>query len=99
MSESFKTRRETIETTSNVPWSPKKQRMRTIRKGEKSKTEEIAENGKIKKSKIVVAITELKENDSAKVIRVNDDVKNLLSYITKIGMTLGKEITIKDKLY
>ena len=49
MSESFKTRRETIETTSNVPWSPKKQRMRTIRKGEKSKTEEIAENGKIKK--------------------------------------------------
>ena len=55
-------------------------------------------NGKIKKSKIVVAITELKENDSAKVIRVNDDVKNLLSYITKIGISLGKEILIKDKL-
>jgi hypothetical protein len=34
----------------------------------------------------------------AKVTRVNDDVKNLLSYITKIGITLGKEIFIKDKL-
>ncbi len=55
-------------------------------------------NGKIKKSKFVVAITELNENDSAKVIRVNDDVKNLLSYITKIGISLGKEILIKDKL-
>ncbi len=55
-------------------------------------------NGKIKKSKSVVAITELSENDIAKVIRVNDDVKNLLSYITKIGISLGKEIIIKDKL-
>lgn len=55
-------------------------------------------NGKIKKSKSVVAITELNENDSAKVIRVNDDVKNLLSYVTKIGISLGKEILIKDKL-
>jgi len=55
-------------------------------------------NGKIKKTKVVVAITELKENDSAKVTMVNDDVKNLLAYITKIGITLGKEIKIKDKL-
>jgi len=55
-------------------------------------------NGKIKKSKTVVAITELNENDAAKVIRVNDDVKNLLSYITKIGIDLGKVILIKDKL-
>ncbi len=55
-------------------------------------------NGKIKKSKSVVAITELSENDIVKVIRVNDDVKNLLSYITKIGISLGKEIIIKDKL-
>ena len=54
--------------------------------------------GKIKKNKAVVAVTELKENDSAKVIRVNDDVKNLLSYITKIGISLGKEILIKDRL-
>ncbi|HCY76534.1 MAG TPA: iron-dependent repressor [Ignavibacteriales bacterium] len=55
-------------------------------------------NGKMKKNKAVMAITELSENESAKVIRVNDDVKNLLSYITKIGITLGKEIFIKDKL-
>jgi DtxR family transcriptional regulator, Mn-dependent transcriptional regulator len=55
-------------------------------------------NGKIKKSKSVVAITELSENDLAKVVRVNDDVKNLLSYVTKIGISLGKEIMIKDKL-
>ncbi|MBE0539715.1 MAG: metal-dependent transcriptional regulator [Ignavibacterium sp.] len=55
-------------------------------------------NGKMKKNKAVMAITELSENESAKVIRVNDDVKNLLSYITKIGITLDKEIFIKDKL-
>lgn len=55
-------------------------------------------NGKMKKNRAVVAVTELSENESAKVIRVNDDVKNLLSYITKIGITLGKEIFIKDKL-
>ena len=55
-------------------------------------------NGRKKKSKSVIAISELKENDSANVIRVNDDVKNLLSYMTKIGITLGKKITVKDKL-
>ena len=55
-------------------------------------------NGRIKKSKSVVAITELNEYDSAIIIRVNDDVKNLLSYVTKIGISLGKEIIIKDKL-
>lgn len=55
-------------------------------------------NGKMKKNKSVMAITELSKNNFAKVIRVNDDVKNFLSYITKIGITLGKEILIKDKL-
>ena len=55
-------------------------------------------NGKIIKDKTVIPVTELKENDSATVIRVNDDVKNFLSYITKIGIALGKEIFIKDKL-
>jgi DtxR family Mn-dependent transcriptional regulator len=55
-------------------------------------------NGNIKKTNSVISLTELKENDSAKVIRVNDNVKNFLSYITKIGITLGKQITIKDKL-
>lgn len=54
--------------------------------------------GKMKESKSVVAITELNENDTATVMRVNDDVKNLLTYITKIGISLGKEISIKAKL-
>lgn len=55
-------------------------------------------NGKIKKYKSVVAINQLSINDSAKVVMVNDDVKNLLSYLTKIGITLDKEIKVKDKL-
>jgi DtxR family Mn-dependent transcriptional regulator len=55
-------------------------------------------NGKIKESKLIVAITELNENDTAKVVRANDDVKNLLSFLTKIGVTLGKKIIVKDKL-
>jgi DtxR family Mn-dependent transcriptional regulator len=55
-------------------------------------------SGKIKKSNTVVSITELNKNDLVKVIRVNDDVKNLLSYVTKIGISLGKEILVKDKL-
>lgn len=54
--------------------------------------------GKIKREKGVIPITDLKANEYAKVIRVNDDVKNLLSYITKIGIALGKKIFIKDKL-
>jgi len=55
-------------------------------------------NGKIKKTKSVKAITEFNIDDHLIVVRVNDDVKNLLSYITKIGITLGKKILIKDKL-
>ncbi len=54
--------------------------------------------GKIKDSKSVIAITELNKNESAKVVRVNDDVRNLLTYLTKIGINLGREIKIKDKL-
>lgn len=55
-------------------------------------------NGKIKKSKPVKSINELKKNDSAVIIRVNDDVKNLLQYVSQIGIALGKEIIVKDKL-
>lgn len=54
--------------------------------------------GKIKDSKSVIVITELNKNESAKVVRVNDDVKNLLTYLTKIGINLGREIKVKDKL-
>lgn len=55
-------------------------------------------NGKIKNIKSAVAISELIKNDSAKVLMVNDDVKNLLSYISKIGITLGTKIKMIDKL-
>lgn len=55
-------------------------------------------NGKIKKTKPVKSVNELKKNDSAVIIRVNDDVKNLLQYVSQIGIALGKEIIVKDKL-
>lgn len=55
-------------------------------------------NGKIKKSSAVIAVDQLEAKDSAIVVRANDDVKNLLSFLTKIGITLGKKITVKDKL-
>ncbi len=55
-------------------------------------------NGKIKKTKPVKSVNELKKNDSAIIIRVNDDVKNLLQYVSQIGIALGKEIIVKDKL-
>lgn len=55
-------------------------------------------NGKIKESKSILAISDLQEKETAKVVRANDDVKNLLSFLTKIGIALGKKITIKDKL-
>lgn len=55
-------------------------------------------NGRIKKTKPVKAVTELNKNDSAVITRVNDDVKNLLQYVSRIGVALGKEIIIKDKL-
>lgn len=53
--------------------------------------------GKIKKEKTLKTIIELKKDDTAVIMRVNDDVKDLLSYITKIGISLGKEIQVKDK--
>ena len=40
-------------------------------------------NGKMKKVKNVIAVTELKENESAKVVRVNDDVKNFYHTLQK----------------
>ncbi len=55
-------------------------------------------NGKIKKTKAVKAVSELNKRDSAVIIRVNDDVKNLLQYVSKIGIALGKKVIIKDKL-
>lgn len=55
-------------------------------------------NGKIKNSDSVISISQLVEKDSAIVVRANDDVKNLLSFLTKIGIVLGKKVTVKEKL-
>lgn len=55
-------------------------------------------NGKIKKTRSVVAVCQLNENDCAKIVRVNDDVKNLLSYLSRVGISLGKTMMIKEKL-
>ncbi len=54
--------------------------------------------GKLPKHKSAVAISELSKNDKAEVIRVNDSHSGMLGYISKIGIELGKEITIKDVL-
>lgn len=55
-------------------------------------------NGRIRKEKSLKSINELRINDSGIVSRVNDQIKDLLTYITKIGIVLGTEITVKDKL-
>lgn len=52
--------------------------------------------GKLPKHKSAVAISELSKNDKAEVIRVNDSHSGMLGYISKIGIELGKEVTIKD---
>lgn len=55
-------------------------------------------NGKMPKHKQAVAVTELRKNDKAEVIRVNDDNKGVLTFISKMKIELGKEIFIKDVL-
>lgn len=55
-------------------------------------------NGKIPSHRNAVAISELNRDDTAEVIRVNDSHSGMLSYISKIGIELGKEIAIKDIL-
>jgi DtxR family Mn-dependent transcriptional regulator len=54
--------------------------------------------GKLPKHKSAVAISELTKSDKAEVIRVNDTNQGLLSYISNIGIQLGKVIMIKDIL-
>lgn len=53
-------------------------------------------NGKFPKQKKTVAVINLKPNEKGEVIRVNDFNSELLSYISKIGIELGKEIFVKE---
>lgn len=54
--------------------------------------------GKIKENINIIPLTELKVKDEAIVVRANDDVRDLLTYLTRIGVELGKKIKVKDKL-
>jgi len=54
--------------------------------------------GKLPKHKSAVAISEMSKDDKAEVIRVNDTNQGLLSYISNIGIQLGRVIMIKDIL-
>lgn len=54
--------------------------------------------GKIKENINIISLTELKVKDEAVVVRANDDVRDLLTYLTRIGVELGKKIKVKDKL-
>lgn len=55
-------------------------------------------NGKLPKHKAAVAVSELIKNDKAEIIRVNDDNKGVLTFISKINIELGKKIEVKDVL-
>lgn len=55
-------------------------------------------NGRIKENTKLIPLTQLKTTDEAIVLRANDEVKNLLSYLTKIGIELKKKIEVMDKL-
>lgn len=54
--------------------------------------------GKIKENINIIPLTELRVKDEAVVVRANDDVRDLLTYLTRIGVELGKKIKVKDKL-
>ena len=55
-------------------------------------------DGKIPKQKKAVPLTMLKPDQTGTVIRVNDFDNNFLSYISKIGIELSKEIYVKEIL-
>jgi len=56
-----------------------------------------SKSGKIPKLKKHRPLSELKEGDSGKVIRVNDFDEKFLEYITELGIKLNEKITIKGK--
>ena len=57
-----------------------------------------SKDGKIPKQKKNISLSFLKADNKAKVVRVNDFDNNFLSYISKIGIKLGKEIFVKQVL-
>jgi DtxR family Mn-dependent transcriptional regulator len=57
-----------------------------------------AKDGTVPKQKKTVPLTMLKPEQTGTVIRVNDFDNSFLSYISKIGVELNKEIYVKDVL-
>jgi DtxR family Mn-dependent transcriptional regulator len=56
------------------------------------------ENGSLPKQKKTIPLSQLKEGQKGKVIRVNDFDNSFLQYISKIGIKLEKEISVKNIL-
>jgi DtxR family transcriptional regulator, Mn-dependent transcriptional regulator len=57
-----------------------------------------SKDGKMPKQKKNISLSFLKADDKGKVVRVNDFDNSFLSYISKIGIKLGKEIFVKQVL-
>ena len=57
-----------------------------------------SKDGKMPKLKKNISLSFLQADDRGKVVRVNDFDNNFLSYISKIGINLGKEIFVKQVL-
>ena len=57
-----------------------------------------SKDGSLPQQKKTVPLSILKEGQPGKVIRVNDFDNSFLQYISKIGIKLDKDITVKDVL-
>jgi len=57
-----------------------------------------SKEGVLPKQKKNKPLSLLKANEKGKVVRVNDYDKGFLNYISKIGVELGKEIQVKERL-
>ena len=57
-----------------------------------------SKDGSLPQQKKTVPLSILKEGQTGKVIRVNDFDNSFLQYISKIGIKLDKDITVKDVL-
>ncbi len=56
-----------------------------------------SKDGKLPKIKKHKPLADLKENESGKVIRVNDFDQSFLEYISRIGIKIKEKITVKEK--
>ncbi len=56
-----------------------------------------SKEGKLPKIKKHRPLSELKENETSTVIRVNDFDESFLKYISKIGIKLKEKITVKER--